>query len=140
MTWEGSDLASGFVKVFDKGCKEKIYVLSPSSVKWLKVLKLARRTDSGHVFLSPKSKKPISKTSLHDEFKRCVKMAGLNEKEINLHRLRHTYGTNLYESGIDIRGVKEAMGHEDISSTLGYVEVSKKDLREKITRAFANAK
>lgn len=140
MLWEKTDLKNGFVRVIDKGQKEKCYVLPPSVVQWLKLLKLARGRDWGHVLLSPKSKTPISKTSLHDEFKRYVKLAGLNVTEINLHRLRHTYGTNLFEGGIDIRDVQEAMGHADIGSTLGYVEVSKTNLREKIKRVFSNAK
>jgi integrase/recombinase XerD len=140
MSWEKTDLKKGYVSVIDKGQKEKCYVLPPSVVQWLKLLKIARSIGSGRVFLSPKSKTPISITSLHDEFKRYVKLAGLDDKGINLHRLRHTYGTNLYDGGMDIRDVQEAMGHEDIGSTLGYVEVSKKNLRNKIKRIFSNAK
>lgn len=140
MLWEKTDLKNGYVRVLDKGQKEKCYVLPPSVVHWLKLLKIARGCDRGHVILSPKSKTPISITSLHDEFKRYVRLAGLDDTEISLHRLRHTFGTNLYDGGIGIRGVQEAMGHEDIGSTLGYVEVSKKDLREKIKRVFVNAK
>lgn len=140
MLWENTDLMSGYVHVIDKGQKEKCYILPPSVVEWLKLLKLARGADRGHVLLSPKSRTPISMTSLHDEFKRYVRLAGLDDAEINLHRLRHTYGTNLFEGGIGIREVQEAMGHEDIGSTLGYVEVSKTSLRGKITRVFSDAK
>jgi site-specific recombinase XerD len=140
MAWERTDLKKGFVYVIDKGQKEKCYVLPPSVVQCLKLLRLARAADKGPVLLSPKSKTVISITSLHDEFKRYVKLAGLDDQEVNLHRLRHTYGTNLLEGGMDIREVQEAMGHEDIGSTLGYVEVSKKNLREKIKRIFSNAK
>ena len=59
-----------------------------------------------------------------------------------MHRLRHTFGTNALEGGMDIREIQELMGHADIGSTLGYVEVSKKRLREKIkkVRAFSSAK
>jgi site-specific recombinase XerD len=106
----------------------------------MKTLKLARGANSGSVLLSPRSGTSISITSLHDEFKRYVALAGLDVREINLHRLRHTFGTNLFEKGMDIREVQEALGHEDIGSTLGYVEVSKKNLREKIKRAFSNEK
>lgn len=140
MLWENTDLINGFVRVIDKGQKEKCYVIPPSVVQWLKLLRLGRGSDRGHVLLSPRSRTPISITSLHDEFKRYVKLSGLDATEINLHRLRHTYGTNLFEGGIDIRDVQEAMGHEDIGSTLGYVEVSKTNLREKIKRVFSNAK
>jgi integrase/recombinase XerD len=140
LQWENADLKGGYAYVIDKGQKEKCYILAPSAVSWMKTLKLARGATSGNVLLSPKSKTPISITSLHDEFKRYVVLAGLNAQEISLHRLRHTFGTNLFEKGMDIREVQEALGHEDIGSTLGYVEVSKKKLREKIKRAFSNEK
>lgn len=140
MTWGRTDLESGYVYVTDKGQKEKCYPLVPSVVHWLKRLKLARGISEGPVFLSPKSGTPISDTSLHDEFKRYVRLAGLNEKEISLHSLRHTFGTTLYQRGVDIRDVQDAMGHEDISSTLGYVEVSRKELREKVSRVFCRPK
>ncbi len=138
LLWENADLRGGYAYVVDKGQKEKCYILAPSAVLWLKTLKLARGAEVGPVLLSPRSKTPISITSLHDEFKRYVKLAGLPENEASLHRLRHTFGTNLFEKGLDIREVQEALGHEDIGSTLGYVEVSKKNLREKIKRAFSN--
>jgi site-specific recombinase XerD len=140
MSWEGTDLEAGCVYVTDKGQKEKSYPLVPSVVHWLKRLKSARGISEGPVFLSPKSRTPISDTSLHDEFKRYVRLAGLNEKEISLHSLRHTFGTTLYRRGLDIRDVQDAMGHEDISSTLGYVEVSRQELREKVSRVFYRSK
>jgi site-specific recombinase XerD len=140
LVWEKSDLKSGFAFVVDKGQKEKCYILAPSTVYWLKLLKLARSAEVGPVLLSPRSRTPISITSLHDEFKRYVRLAGVPEDEVSLHRLRHTFGTNLFEEGMDIRDVQEAMGHEDISSTLDYVEVSKKNLRERIKRVFPNAR
>jgi site-specific recombinase XerD len=140
LVWEKSDLKNGFAFVVDKGQKEKCQVLAPSTVYWLKLLKLARGAEVGPVLLSPRSRTPISVTSLHDEFKRYVRLAGVPVDEVSLHRLRHTFGTNLFEKGMDIRDVQEAMGHEDISSTLAYVEVSKKSLREKIKRVFPNAR
>jgi site-specific recombinase XerD len=41
-----------------------------------------------------------------------------------LHRFRHTYATRLLEHGVDLRVVKELLGHEDIKSTVTYTEVT----------------
>lgn len=140
MTWENTDLLNGYTRILDKGNKDHTYILSPSTIKWLKILKMARGTDKGHVLLSPKSKTPISKTSLQDEFRRYVDILGLSNAGITLHRLRHTYGTDLIAAGMDVLEVKEALCHEDIGSTVGYTEVSKKSLRDKIKKVFSNAK
>jgi site-specific recombinase XerD len=40
------------------------------------------------------------------------------------HRFRHTYATRLLEHGVDVRVVKELLGHEDIKSTVTYTEVT----------------
>ncbi|SPQ01352.1 hypothetical protein NBG4_500026 [Candidatus Sulfobium mesophilum] len=140
LLWEEIDFEEGYAYVVDKGQKEKYYPLAPSVVHWLKRLKLARGALSGPVILSPKSNTSISDTSLHDEFKRYVSLCGVDESKIGLHSMRHTYGTTLHEQGFDIRDIQVAMGHDDIASTQVYVDVPKKELRERIRRAFSKSK
>ena len=52
----------------------------------------------------------------------AVKKAGI-KKEANLHTLRHCFATHLLETGIDILTVKEQMGHSNIQTTMGYLQV-----------------
>lgn len=140
LMWENIDFKNGLARVIDKGQKEKCLPLISAVRYWLKVLKVARGVDKGSVFLSPKSKTPISKTSLHDEFKCYLVLAGFKPSVASLHRCRHTFGTDFYNDCGDIKAVQAAMGHEDIGSTLGYVEISKKGLLEKMEKVFKNAK
>lgn len=44
------------------------------------------------------------------------------------HWLRHSYGTYLVKSGCQIEKVRELMGHSDISTTMIYVHIAKRDL------------
>lgn len=48
------------------------------------------------------------------------------------HRLRHSFGYNLVKKGVDIRYVKEALRHSNLSSTQIYTQLSKDDLKEKL--------
>ena len=50
------------------------------------------------------------------------------------HRFRHTYATRLLRAGVDIRLVKELLGHEDIKSTVIYTEVTDAALSEAVLR------
>lgn len=140
MLWEYTNMEEGFTYVKDKGDKFKHYPLTPSVASWLKELKKLREVDRGPIFLGPKARRVISETSLYDEFKRCARLSGLDEKAMSLHNMRHTFGTNCLEGGLDIRKIQEAMGHDDINSTLAYVQVSKKGLRLEVEKALANAK
>jgi integrase len=55
----------------------------------------------------------------------CGRCAGCRDvkecQEFNLHRLRRTYLTTLFRSGIDLRTVQAYAGHKDLASTMRYL-------------------
>lgn len=52
--------------------------------------------------------------------------AGINDERLTAHSLRHSFGTELVEAGVDIRVVQELMLHEDLSTTQIYTAVSER--------------
>ena len=52
-------------------------------------------------------------------------MAGLGHKKLSTHKLRHTAATLMYQSGdVDIRVLKDILGHEQLNTTQIYTHVS----------------
>lgn len=45
-------------------------------------------------------------------------------KEISVHTLRHTFATHLLEDGLDILSIKNLLGHEDIETTMIYLQIA----------------
>lgn len=65
------------------------------------------------------------------------KFKGIGDKlnfKFNFHDLRHTYTTNLLESGYDVTIVKEIMGHEHVSTTQKYTHISKQHMKKSLAK------
>jgi site-specific recombinase XerD len=60
---------------------------------------------------------------------RATRKAKIN-KTVTPHMLRHSYATHLLESGVDIRYIKELLGHSCIKTTEIYAHCANKKLRE----------
>ena len=79
----------------------------------------AKRSD----WLFP-GKKPGSHTcdqTVRNVFNEAVAKAGLSDRGFVLHSTRHAFGLHLYEAGVDIMTIKEALGHKSLSSTEVYL-------------------
>ncbi len=55
--------------------------------------------------------------------KKAGKQAGI-QKDVHVHSLRHTFATHLLEDGVDIVTLKNLLGHENIETTLVYLQIA----------------
>jgi integrase/recombinase XerC len=90
------------------------------------------RLKSPEYLFRQKSGKPLSRRQLEDLTHHWG--AAAEVPDCLPHRFRHTYATRLLRGGVDIRIVKELLGHEDIKSTVVYTEVTDAALSEAILR------
>lgn len=57
---------------------------------------------------------------------------------VTLHRLRHTYATEMVRLGISLPALMRILGHKDIAMTMRYVEVVQLDLQREFHQARLN--
>jgi integrase/recombinase XerC len=55
--------------------------------------------------------------------KRIAVLGGLS-REVHPHTLRHACGTHLLEEGADLRAIQELLGHERLSTTQRYTQLT----------------
>lgn len=55
--------------------------------------------------------------------KQACKRAGI-QKDVHVHTLRHTFATHLLEDGMDIITLKNLLGHENIKTTVAYLQIA----------------
>lgn len=68
-------------------------------------------------------------TVLRARWRHAKEKAGLSyDNQVRPHVLRHTCASRLVQRGIDIRRVKEWLGHSDITTTMRYAHLAPNDL------------
>ena len=118
------------VRIVGKGNKERIVYLNDACrtalANHLSVRlgqKYSQVSDKA-LFLSSRMNR-ISVKTVQAMVYKYLDRAGLGAKHFSVHKLRHTAATLMYQSGeVDIRVLKDILGHEQLNTTQIYTHVS----------------
>jgi site-specific recombinase XerD len=122
------------LRAFVKGSKVQVVPIPPELRDLIVsyALALGRLKPQEYLFRQRRSGKPITRRELEDMTHRWGLAASV--PDCLPHRFRHTYATRLLRAGVDIRLVKDLLGHEDIKSTVVYTEVTDAALSDAVLR------
>ncbi len=124
------DTEMASLRVTGKGSKQRIVYLNDACRDALRAYYEERlapdprgaRTDA--LFLSSRMQR-ISPKTVQWMVYRYLGIAGLSNRGLSVHKLRHTAATLMYQTGeVDIRVLKDVLGHEQLSTTQIYTHVS----------------
>ena len=124
------------VKVLGKGSKERIIYLNNAArdavISYLKIRLDPRYiVTSSHAFFLSARQQRISPKTVQWMVNKYLEMAGLGAKGYSVHKLRHTAATLMYQSGkVDIRVLKDILGHEQLNTTQIYTHLVSKNLED----------
>ena len=71
---------------------------------------------------------PITTKPIWEAVRLAAQRAGI-DKPVSPHTLRHSYATQLLESGADLRTIQLLLGHADLSHTTVYLHLSRRHLQ-----------
>jgi len=122
------DLDNMLVRVLGKGGKERIVPFGELAAEALKVyagdrralVRLGAGTDA--LFLNARGGR-LTARSVRRLLDRYLRDAALSAS-LSPHSLRHAFATHLLERGCDLRSIQELLGHQSLSTTQKYTNLS----------------
>ena len=126
--------------VTGKGSKQRVIYLNEACREAIKTYIVARGRnatkhgdtikDKNALFLSNRNTR-ISNKTVQWIVNKYLEKSGLGEKGYSVHKLRHTAATLMYDQGgVDVRVLKEILGHEQLNTTQIYTHVSDKQIEQ----------
>ncbi len=115
-----------------KGRKDRDVMLSPKLLDALRVYwRGLRRKTTNWLFPGNRwhtANYPVSTKVLWTACQRAAQRAGLEDKLIHPHTLRHCFATHMLEAGADLRTIQMLLGHRDLEETTIYLHLSRRHL------------
>lgn len=141
------DLNNGSASVIGKGNKQRRIIIGTKATtaikQWLAVRSDIAKTGEN---MSPcpalwlnKHGKRLSIRAIQYQLKAIGQRFDGN-LNLHPHRLRHSFGSHLLQSGADLRAVQELLGHSDISSTQIYTHLDFQHLAAVYDKTHPRAK
>ncbi len=127
------------LRVTGKGAKERVIYLNDACRAALGdhlTVRLRTQVKPGEnaLFVSSRGQRISTKTVQHIVNK-YLDAAGLGNKGYSTHKLRHTAATLMYQTGdVDIRVLKDILGHEQLNTTQIYTHVSNKGMENAMSK------
>lgn len=134
-------LASRVLRVMGKGSKERLSPLSDTShqslKRWLEERPLLALPEEPALFVGTRGGR-LNRREAARIVERLCQRAGLTFT-VSPHSLRHSFATHLLEAGADMRSVQELLGHERLTTTQRYTQVSLESLMQTYDQAHPRA-
>jgi len=123
------------VNVTGKGSKERMLYLNDACRTALEAYLKVRPSNVKHkdrnaLFIS-RNHNRLSVQMVQTLIYKHLRNAGLGNKNMSVHKLRHTAATLMYQHGkTDVRVLKDILGHEQLSTTQIYTHINNDMIRE----------
>ena len=123
------NLTKGKLRVVSgKGNKDRDLAIPEYLVDLLEAWRKIR--PKGDYFFSTLKGKKLSDRYIQQMVGRYAHKAGINNKKISPHTLRHSYATQYYKQTKDIETLRRILGHTDIGTTTIYITLANTDVEE----------
>lgn len=122
MRAEDIDPTTGAIKIHGKGAKERIIYAPTNIIEDL----LSGKPRYGLLF---EQTQETARHMIYDELRRYC-----TAPQLSPHAIRHTYATHLAKHGANVTDIAKILGHDNISTTQKYIDMTQSEIRELMKR------
>jgi integrase/recombinase XerC len=137
--------ANGVILIRGKGKKQRYVPLEGAAAEALTAYRAARQRvlnatgkSTRQLFINQRGG-PLTSRSVGRIVKQIAIARGL-PPDIHPHTLRHAFGTHMLTEGADLRAIQELLGHERLSTTQKYTQLSITHVMEVYDKTHPRAK
>lgn len=134
LRWE--DMGGEWANIVQKGGQVRCVFFNQTCQDAIAVWRVACPSEA-LVFPSPVKPSPISSNWVWSKIRDLGSQAGI--AGCRPHRLRHTFGTAVYETTGDLLLTRDALGHTDIKNTVIYARVRPRKVKEALQQLHFNS-
>lgn len=134
-----SDIENDHFTIVGKGNKERTIYLTENALKVIHHYLRIRKDYLDELYIDAlfisTRKNRISNRAVQSTIEKYLRKAGFDTSIYSTHKLRHTAATLMYKYGnVDIRALKDILGHTSISTTQIYTHLEDEDLKNAINK------
>jgi len=139
-------MRQGLILVRGKGKKQRMVPFGDSAQIALRdylpqrshVLEQHRRTAETALLINLRGSRLTTRSV--GRIVKAIAVAGGLPREVHPHTLRHAFGTHMLEEGADLRAIQELLGHERLSTTQRYTQLTTKQVLDVYDKTHPRAK
>ena len=143
---EDLHLRQGVMLVRGKGKKERLVPFGDSAQIALReylphralALERHKRTGESALLINLRGSRLTSRSV--GRIVKAIAVAGGLPSEVHPHTLRHAFGTHMLEEGADLRAIQELLGHERLSTTQRYTQLTTRQVLDVYDKTHPRAK
>lgn len=134
-----SDVNKDSFNIIGKGNKERTVYLTKNCLELINSYIIIRsaylKDDKVNALFISTRKKRISNRAVQATIDKYLEKANFDTTIYSTHKLRHTAATLMYKYGdVDIRALKDILGHASVSTTQIYTHLDDEDLKKAVNK------
>lgn len=136
------DTRKGELKVLGKRNKERVIPFGPELADMIERYRKLRKRDVDFLsdrFFVKENGEPVYAKLIYNVVHRTLAEAGVHASRLSPHVMRHSFATDMLNSGAELSAVQQLLGHQSLATTQVYTHITYRELKQNYELAHPRA-